>query len=315
MSFKELLNEHLQRYPEMECIDQIKLAYQSVYGPYHMHKSDYLNYLIIEDCNESEYVEYLGDKYARFYFDKNTDKKLLCHLFELSMVKENKDELFIEYLKDIEGSEEYLKDGIRDIHHSKTYNEQYHPHYRLIKRDYAFYYSVIKQIYELINDNKKAVIAIDGMCCSGKSVLSDILNEVFDLNIIHTDDFYLPKDKRKDNWFDIPGGNMNMEYLDECLKYGKYRKFSCKEQKYGDEYSIDLNKPVLIEGTYSFMHGGYDLRIFLECSKNVQLERLKIREEDIASFENIWLVKERDYFNRLEVKNKANLIINTDKLF
>ena len=181
MSFKELLNEHLQRYPEMECIDQIKLAYQSVYGPYHMHKSDYLNYLIIEDCNESEYVEYLGDKYARFYFDKNTDKKLLCHLFELSMVKEDKDELFIEYLKDIEGSEEYLKDGIRDIHHSKTYNEQYHPHYRLMKRDYAFYYSVIKQIYELINDNKKAVIAIDGMCCSGKSVLSDILNEVLKL--------------------------------------------------------------------------------------------------------------------------------------
>ena len=109
--------------------------------------------------------------------------------------------------------------------------------------------------------------------------------------------------------------DMNMEYLDECLKYGKYRKFSCKEQKYGDECSIDLNKPVLIEGTYSFMHDGYDLRIFLECSKNIQLERLKTREEDIVSFENIWLVKERDYFNRLEVKNKANLIINTDKLF
>ena len=72
---------------------------------------------------------------------------------------------------------------------------------------------------------------------------------------------------------------------------------------------------MLIEGTYSFMHDGYDLRIFLECSKNVQLERLRIREEDIASFGNIWLVKERDYFNKLEVKNKANLIINTDKLF
>ena len=58
MMFKELLDEHLIRYPEMETIDQIKLAYQAVYGPYHLHKSDYLNYLMNEECNESEYIEY-----------------------------------------------------------------------------------------------------------------------------------------------------------------------------------------------------------------------------------------------------------------
>ncbi|MGN1404907.1 MAG: hypothetical protein ACI4WM_01445 [Erysipelotrichaceae bacterium] len=315
MPFKELLEEHSVKYPHMETIDQIKLAYQAVYGPFHMHKSDYLSYLLNEDCNESEYIEYLGDKYARFYFDKNTDRKLLCKLFELSMVKEDNDELFIEYLKEIEGSEEYLKDGIRDIHHSKSYNEHYHPHYRLIKRDYAFYYPVIKEIYELTENNSKAVIEIDGMCCSGKSVLSDILNEIFDINIIHTDDFYLPKAERKENWFDFPGGNMNMEYLDECLKKGRYKKFSCNNQKYSNEYLIDSNKPILIEGTYSFMHDNCDLRVFLECSKDAQINRLKIREDDISSFENIWLVKERDYFNKLDVKNRADIIVDTDELF
>ena len=62
------------------------------------------------------------------------------------MNKEDNDELFVEYLRDIEGSEEYLKAGIRDIHHSRSYNENYHPHYRLIKRNYAFYYPLIKRI-------------------------------------------------------------------------------------------------------------------------------------------------------------------------
>ena len=82
MSFKDLMNKHLELYPKMETSDLIKLAYQSVYGPFHManDENNLRNYLLNEKCNEIRKTEYLEGEYARYYFDNNTDLYLLLKL-------------------------------------------------------------------------------------------------------------------------------------------------------------------------------------------------------------------------------------------
>ena len=59
----------------------------------------------------------------------------------------------------------------------------------------------------------------------------------------------------------------------------------------------------------------YDFKIFLTCDDSVQLDRLKKREEDINSFTTIWLVKERAYFDKLDINNNKVMIVNTNEYF
>ena len=78
MSFKYLINEHLLAYPEIQTSDLIKLAYQSVYGPYHLFNYDsVLANLLNEEVNVSSKIEHLGNKYPRYYFEKKNDLNIL----------------------------------------------------------------------------------------------------------------------------------------------------------------------------------------------------------------------------------------------
>lgn len=326
MKFIDLIKQHQKNYPLMTIQDHIKLAYQCAYGPYHMH-ADFdriLSYLKEEAKNDHQKVEYLINGYARFYYDKNTDLELLARLFIKSMQKSNNDDLFLSYLDDIRyyfntnETIDYLKDGIRAISHSDIYRLNYQPHYRLIKKDYASYYDVIKAINDLKKDH--ITIAIDGMCASGKSELANILSNVFDLEIVHMDDFYLPKKLRKEDWFEAIAGNMNLEYFKRHVLGDKldYQKFDCQTQSYFDHIIKDKPKILLIEGTYSLhpqLIDYYDLKIFLKCSKDKQILRLLQREIDIENFTKIWIKKETDYFEQLKIIDQCDLVINTDDYF
>ena len=76
------------------------------------------------------------------------------------------------------------------------------------------------------------------------------------------------------------------------------------------------DKPLIVEGTYSLLIDDiYDFKIFLTCDDSVQLDRLKKREEDINSFTTIWLVKERAYFDKLDINNNKVMIVNTNEYF
>ena len=77
-------------------------------------------------------------------------------------------------------------------------------------------------------------LAIDGLCGSGKSTLGALLASVYDCNLFHADDFYLPKELRTPERYAAPGGNVHWERIRseilEPLKTGKpfsYRKFDC----------------------------------------------------------------------------------------
>ena len=58
-----------------------------------------------------------------------------------------------------------------------------------------------------------ALLAIDGRCGSGKSTLAAWLAEQLPCNLVHMDDFYLPMDRRRPDWAEHPGANMDFARL------------------------------------------------------------------------------------------------------
>ena len=44
----------------------------------------------------------------------------------------------------------------------------------------------------LLSQQDQVIIAIDGKCTSGKTTLASKLAEIYDCNVFHMDDFFLP---------------------------------------------------------------------------------------------------------------------------
>ena len=204
---------------------------------------------------------------------------------------------------------------------------------------------IYKYIDELLEKNNYVIIFIDGFATSGKTSLAlnelkEKYNLVDKIDIIHIDDFYLPK-SNKDNIFNNLDKidtylNGNIEYLrfnnevsnnlnnllkSKTISSFKYGIFSCKEQKISEEIIVDIknkSRLTIIEGTYSFSRNinlNSDLDIFLILTKEEELERLKIRENEsnYNNFLNIWMKLERNYFSSLKPKNNDLILFNYSK--
>ena len=160
-SVEDILLEHYQKYPQMELNDFIKLIYQNSFGPRHMHnpsKKDVLKYLDEEIkvvTNETEIIEDIGNGYVRVYLSKETNMEKISNNFFNSMAEDTYTETNIRIFyrkinvltklikkgsiklpkkESINYIKEYLSNGINPVRHSKTYNEFYKPHYRVIKK-------------------------------------------------------------------------------------------------------------------------------------------------------------------------------------
>ena len=179
-----------------------------------------------------------------------------------------------------------------------------------------------EKIKELISQKPTAVIAIDGMCASGKTTLANALSEEFGMQIIRMDDFFLPFAMRTAERLSQPGRNIHYErFVKEVacpLRNGsdfEYRVFSCAEGDYTAVRSICASKPIIIEGAYSLhpeIPDIYDLKIFLQINPETQLERIKNRNgtEALEAFRSKWIPFENKYFDSFSIKEKCNLIIN-----
>lgn len=188
------------------------------------------------------------------------------------------------------------------------------------------YNRTIELLKEKLKENKKFCLCIDGNCGSGKTEFSKILENELHIPVVHIDYFYLPFEKRKENWKEIPGGNMDFERLKETVlepfmhnESIKYYRFNQFEQQPAEEYIIDSTNCLIIEGSYS-MHPEllkyYDYKIFLKCEKENQIQRLKEREKDHYNvFQEIWINKEIAYFKEYDIESKADIVIDTTTLF
>jgi len=178
---------------------------------------------------------------------------------------------------------------------------------------------IINAAEELIKNNTHIIIAIDGRCGAGKTTLSEKLKAEFSANLIHTDDFFLPEDKKTEKRLSEAGGNIDYErFYNEVIKKLKniegfsFRPYNCT-LKTLDRPIIIVPEPVtIIEGSYSLhpFFGDYaDLRIFMDISPEEQKKRLKARNECLLErFENEWIPMEERYFNEFKIREKCDFI-------
>jgi len=144
-----LIKFHINKYPLITNDDIYKLLYQMEFGSNHFvnDETKSLNNLVNEINNidvvyDDTLAEYLGKKYVRIYlfeYNKNNyDIKLLNKYF----VKSAKLSRSIKHFKKIMNNvSSYFNIKFNDynykaIHHSNIYNNNYHPHYRVINKKY-----------------------------------------------------------------------------------------------------------------------------------------------------------------------------------
>ena len=181
----------------------------------------------------------------------------------------------------------------------------------------------VKKIFDIINEKKlsaPAVVSIDGPCGSGKSTLASIIEKDLGFNILHMDDFYLPFQKRDKNWMNIIAGHMDFNRLiEDVLEAYKsktktnYISYDCHSDKYLQEIPIDLDKILIIEGSYTshpILDKYVDLKIFVEIDKDEQVRRLTKRNPDVVDkFLSMWVPFENNYFESLKIKKNSDLVV------
>ena len=160
------------------------------------------------------------------------------------------------------------------------------------------------------------IAAIDGRCGSGKTTLACLAAEALGCAVVHTDDFYLPFDRRAPDWQAVPCANMDLARLErEVLapfsagERAVYRPYRCMEGRFGPETVLSAGGLLLVEGSYCLhpdLAAYYELKIFLTCSPAVQEHRLRARErERFPAFRDTWIPLEEAYIRRYAAEKEA----------
>ena len=177
---------------------------------------------------------------------------------------------------------------------------------------------LIEQINKLFNNKKSIVIAIDGKSCAGKTTLANKLKEVYDANVIHTDDFYLPKNLRTVYRLKEVGGHFDYDrlYNEVIRKLNKTLNivsYDCKNDTFIEKEKLPKKRVTIIEGTYSmhpYLENYYDFAIFMNVDGDTQLSRLKERNLDnYNDFIEKLIPYENRYLEVFKIKDKANIIL------
>lgn len=182
---------------------------------------------------------------------------------------------------------------------------------------------VSRELESLLKSRPRVIAAVDGRCGSGKTTFARALGERVGAAVVHTDDYYLPFEKRVSGWETVPAANMDFDRLRrEVLEPASRgmtavtRRYRCMEGTYLPEETIPPRAVILVEGSYSHhpaLADLYDVKIFLTCSPQTQEERLRAREGDYyPMFPARWIPLEEGYFQRYRVPESADLVLEIE---
>ena len=184
---------------------------------------------------------------------------------------------------------------------------------------------ILDFIKNKLNETTKRpfLIAIDGMCGSGKTTLADYLAKELNASLFHMDDFFLQPHQRTEERLAEPGGNVDYErFKEEVLNHISdtagitYRPFNCHEWKLAEKaISIPHNDIIIVEGSYShhpYFEDIYNVKIFLEISSEEQKKRIIARDgNDIwPMFEEKWIPMENRYFETFKIKEYSDHVVS-----
>lgn len=354
---QNILPLHAGRYPAMEARDYVKLLYQSEFGPGHL-ISDPASVLPLlreelAQAKEEHYapayaVEAIGGGLCRCHLDPRLlaeeDLPLLAQCLALSARPRGTVAGLCRKLGELSAlcwagrlpldPEElalflalYEGRGFPALHHSDGYRDAYHPHYRVIDRDLAVYAPALRAIDSALRQGEgPLIVAVDGRCAAGKTTFAQRASQLFDCNVFHMDDFFLPFEMRTPERLSAPGGNVDYERaaqeLFAPLSRGEavaHRAFDCSTGAMGDPVGIPFRRLNIVEGSYS-LHpalAGYSrVHVFFTCDPQVQLDRLSHREspESLEKFKTRWIPMEEVYFEGLSIENQCDVVVDTSRL-
>ncbi|MGI6148023.1 MAG: hypothetical protein GX195_07975 [Firmicutes bacterium] len=354
--FCSILLDHWRRYPRMAPADFVKLVFQSEYGTGHYLPSPEAAW----DRLKQEYVacqragvprrtpplvEEIGGEYCRVNLQplprSGISLNTVARWFAQSSRSRPADETGMERKLDLllhlsrtgqihlplaelaQFIAEYKKAGFPAQHHSAVYRELYRPAYRVVRRDFVAFARVFAAIDTLAGRESQVLVAIDGNSGAGKSRLAELLAEVYDCNVFHMDDFFLPGGLKTATRLSEPGGNVHYERFAAEVLQGlaaqrpfAYGVFDCRTQRITREVNVVPKRVNIIEGSYS-MHPAfgapYHLRVFLQVDEAKQRERILRRSGDalLRRFEQEWIPLENSYFEAFRIKEQADLVYQT----
>ena len=168
---------------------------------------------------------------------------------------------------------------------------------------------------------KEILLAIDGGSAAGKTTLGKLLEQRYACNVFHMDDFFLRPMQRTKERLAEPGGNVDRErFYEEVLKRlvekkkVTYRRYDCKTMSLLEPVTVAPTRLTVVEGAYSMhplLSDCYDYSVFLEIDEETQKERIMKRNtpEMAERFFKEWILLEREYFEKLHVKERCDMVI------
>lgn len=301
--------------------------------------------------SDSPIYEYIGDGMYRMYLQALEDHispETLNQMFVLSAQHkkgttesfEKKLELLLECCRSgelpfderevTEYLSDYKKQGYPAVSHSPAYKEAYHPAYRVVEERFVRYYPVLRYIDMEAEEKQRQsisgqsqceesqmLVAIDGMCGSGKTTLGQVLSKVYDCNLFHMDDFFLRPEQRTAERMAQDGGNVDYErFQSEILDHISepngltYRTYDCKSQTLKESVTAPWKFLNIVEGSYSqhpYFGQIYDLRFFCETDSEEQLRRIRLRngEKMAERFRTEWIPREDRYFKAFQIRENS----------
>ena len=212
------------------------------------------------------------------------------------------------------------KQGYPPVSHSTAYRAAYAPAYRVVSTQYRDYIEVFRRIDALMDTGKPVRVAIDGGSAAGKSSLAELIADVYDANLFHMDDFFLPPERKTPQRLLEPGGNVDYERFAAEVMAGlisgggfEYRAYSCKTGVLGAPVHVEPKPLSIIEGAYSLhpaLEELYDLKIYMDIDPQEQSRRILERNGKAmhARFMGEWIPLEKAYAEALEIARRCDLV-------
>lgn len=346
----ERLIRHSQTYPHMQIKDLFKYIFQSSFGCEHLVSDLESSIAYIESewagvgGDGTTLTEQLDGTYSRVhlsYLNNGLSPRTLGKIFYLSAKKESGGhealseklqvarEMINEGLLPFSASEfdealeVWSKLSYPAVRHSEEFRREYHPAYRVVADKYVRILPLLSQLDSLLKRGR-VILAIEGGCASGKTTLADMLKDIYECTVFHTDDYFLRPEQRTAKRLKEIGGNMDRERLEEEILKPLhnnvteicYHPYNCATQELEAAVHITPEKLVIVEGVYS-MHEDiseyYDYSVYLDIDSETRRSRISVRnsKEMAERFFNEWIPLEESYFINMRVKERCDLIIHT----
>ena len=346
MNFREIVLYHINKYPKLELQDLVKLSYQSANGSEHMlpAREKVVEYLKKEllDCENSDIVLFtpIGGNVCRMNLaalEKNGispetaaglflcaakagNRDLEGNLHTIEKMAENGEIPMAE--KDVkEFFRAYREKGCPAVHHSETFRREYRPAYRLVPTALAARIELFAAIDKVLREKGSVRVAIDGMAASGKSTFAEQLKTVYNANLFHMDDYFLPFERKTPDRLAQPGGNVDYERFAEEIacrtndETFSYRPYDCFTGSLSDAVQVSPNPVFITEGAYSLhptLRDIYDVKAFFSVDPALQSRRILRRNGEMMHkrFVNEWIPMENIYIEKCAVKEVCGIFLD-----